>query len=531
MNLLVNTAEGTKSIQATENETVLQAMKEAHIPMHAPCSGRGTCGKCRIRIQGENEERLACQTYPSEDMVVTIVSSEQEMQVLSDFKYGQASVRTVEKLSTEETVDTAKITYMVAIDLGTTTVVQQLLAYHKGSLEEGKVLQTIRSLNPQRLYGADVISRITAANHGAQSDLTRLICELITDGVERMCQNNAIALEQVDTIAIGGNTTMIHLLRGYDVSGLGIAPFQPVTLSLERFPYAMLKQQGIGSSKRTPPETGPMVVLLPGISAFVGGDIVAGLYALEFHKQRSIQLLVDLGTNGELAIGNEERILVTSTAAGPAFEGGNISCGTGSISGAIKEVTLKRRYVAYQTIDNKAPVGLCGTGAVELLAELLQHQKIDVHGSLIEEHRANGFTVVDQSFGTGEAIRFTQEDIRQMQLAKGAIRAGIEVLLTAYGVGYDQIDRLYLAGGMGFSLNIEKACSIGLLPKELKDRVTIVGNSCLGGVKRYLQSMLHTSGQEEELTKLVERCQGIQLAEEKLFHEKYLSYMEFMDEE
>ena len=523
----VNTTQGLHSILANEENTVLQALQAAQLPIQAPCNGRGTCGKCKIHVQGEQSERLACQTYPTEHMVVEVKPKGEQMQVVSEFLGGQSKRvlhpnDTIDANSTEEKEEILK--YMVAVDLGTTTVVIQLLAYDSKATDEnkGKVVQTVRNLNPQSIYGADVISRITASNQGAAKELSSLICNFLCDGIEQMCENNDIKLEQISDIVIGGNTTMMHLLREYNVSELGIYPFRPESLALEEFPYAQLKEK-CGSECGESAGRSPRVTLLPGISAFVGGDIVAGLYALNIHKEENINLLVDLGTNGELAIGNRDRILVTSTAAGPAFEGGNISCGTGSIAGAIKEVTIKKRYVAYQTIDNKPAIGICGTGAIDLLAELWKKGYINEHGSFQDEYRECGFLVEGRGFKSDKEIRFTQEDIRQMQLAKGAIRAGIEVLMETYGVGYDQIGHLYLAGGMGFSLNIEKACEIGLLPPALKDKVVIVGNSCLGGVLKYLQY----SKAKLEIMDMISRTTSIQLAEGDLFAGNYLNYMDF----
>ena len=552
----VNTAQGLHSILVDEKNTVLQALQAAQIPIQASCNGRGACGKCKIKVQGEDNERLACQTYPTENMVLEVKSKGEQMQVVSDFLGADSNGvhhfanATHEHNNKEEA---GKPLYMIAVDLGTTTVVIQLLAFDS-TVSEGskaKVIQTVRNLNPQSIYGADVISRITASNQGARKELASLIGQFLCDGIEQMCENNDMKLDEISDIVIGGNTTMMHLLREYDVNGLGKYPFRPVSLAMEEFPYIQLKQScsfGIATQSQLATQSqsdakyqceqqhkydteqqrkhGPNVTLFPGISAFVGGDIVAGLYALDFHKNERINLLVDLGTNGELAIGNRDKLLVTSTAAGPAFEGGNISCGTGSIAGAIKEVTIKRRYVAYQTIDNKPAIGICGTGAIDLLAELWNKGYINKQGSLLEEYRDRGFLVEGRNFASQTEIRFTQEDIRQMQLAKAAIRAGIEVLIETYGADYGQIDHLYLAGGMGFSLNIDKACEIGLLPPALKDKVVIVGNSCLGGIIKYLQQNQY-SEVKIELKKMISRTTSIQLAEGDLFAGNYLNYMDF----
>lgn len=504
--ITIETPKGRKRVKVKEEETLLTALRQAEVFIQAPCNGRGTCGRCKVRLDKKKEEELACQTYPVEGMMVEPVFDASQIDVVSEFLQ-----QTVQR----ESEEIASMHYAIAIDLGTTTVVLQLLRIDLRN-HNHQIIQTIRSLNPQSTYGADVISRITAANEGKGKELQACICRLLCESIQSFCHTNDLSLEEIKTIAIAGNTTMMHLLRGYDVNGLGKYPFSPVNLKKEKFPYHEL--EGASQSKQE-----PTVILLPGISAFVGGDITAGLFALQLVEKDELSLFVDLGTNGELAIGNKERILVTSTAAGPAFEGGNLSCGIGSIPGAIKEVTIKKRYVSYQTIDNRPAIGFCGTGAIDLLAELWTNGLIDEHGTFQkEEYRENGYPI--EVLG-GEAIRFTQEDIRQMQLAKAAIRAGMEVLMTSLGVDYTKIAHLYLAGGMGFSLNVKKACAIGLLPMELKEKVEIVGNSCLGGVIAYLTQGEDTSDRVND--ELLARVEPIQLAEENLFASNYVQYMDF----
>lgn len=505
----IETPQGRKLVKVKEEETLLTALRRAEVFLQAPCNGRGTCGRCKVRLNGEKEEVLACQTYPVDGMTVESVFDASRIDVVSEF---------LQQTVQSESEEVASMHYAIAIDLGTTTVVLQLLRIDLGN-HNHQILQTIRSLNPQSTYGADVISRMTAANEGKGKELQACICRLLCESIQNLCHTNDLSLEEIKTIAIAGNTTMMHLLRGYDVGGLGKYPFSPVNLRKETFLYRELDD---GRERNQE----PTVILFPGISAFVGGDITAGLLALQMAKRNELSLFVDLGTNGELAIGNKERILVSSTAAGPAFEGGNLSCGIGSIPGAIKEVTIKKRYVSYQTIDNRPAVGFCGTGAIDLLAELWTNGMIDEHGTFQkEEYREHGYPIEVRGRENSDAIRFTQRDIRQMQLAKAAIRAGMEVLMTSFGVDYTDIAHLYLAGGMGFSLDVQKACAIGLLPMELKEKVEIVGNSCIGGVIAYL-----TQGEEaggRMMDEVLDRVESIQLAEEDLFASNYVQYMDF----
>lgn len=528
----VITEHGIRTISAEENQSILSALQNQNVLIQAPCNGRGTCGKCRIRVGQETSDRLACQTYPEDNMIIEVQQEANRIEVLSKFCGETCNQETV--IKSKEKIHEAS--YKIAVDLGTTTVVMQLLRIgEQGGNPE--ILQTVRSLNPQSSYGADVISRITAANNGAGRKLQQCICKLLCDGIEQMCYTNHLCVEQLQQIAIAGNTTMIHLLRGYDVSELGRYPFQPVNLALEQISYLELSSGArtesmvlMENSAADHSSHGPKVIIMPGISAFVGGDITAGLYALKIHRQEEISLFIDLGTNGELAIGNKERILVTSTAAGPAFEGGNLSCGIGSVPGAITEVTMKKRYTAVKTIDNRPAIGICGTGAIEMLAELWNKGYIDEHGSFFsEEYRKQGVSILSQQREMTDNLKFTQEDIRQMQLAKGAIRAGVEVLMKAYGVSYDQIAHLYLAGGMGFSLNLDKAADIGLIPPQLKEKVRIVGNSSLGGVIQFLQQSEIKKSQmvKKEVEEIANSAESIQLAESEVFAGDYLSYLDF----
>ena len=263
------------------------------------------------------------------------------------------------------------------------------------------------------------------------------------------------------------------------------------------------------------------VILLPGISTYVGGDILSGLLSCGFDEKEPTALLVDLGTNGEMAVGNQNRILVTSTAAGPAFEGGNISCGMGSVAGAICNVDLTDGTTKVQTIGNKPPEGLCGTGVIETVSELVKEGYVDETGHLEEPYFKSGFPLGTNS--RGETITFTQKDVREIQLAKSAVRAGIETLLKRFGAGYEDVDAVYLAGGFGFHMSQKKAVSIGLLPKELEKKLVTVGNSSLAGAVRYLTD----ETAPERCAKILDRASEVELSTDSAFNEFYMDYMYF----
>ncbi|MDO5573089.1 MAG: ASKHA domain-containing protein, partial [bacterium] len=275
--------------------------------------------------------------------------------------------------------------YGIAIDIGTTTIAMQLI-----ELGTMRMIDSYTALNSQRLYGADVIRRINAANHGKGEQLQKMVCNDLQQGIHTLLEKNHILMEQLRKIVIAGNTTMIHLLRQLSCETLGVYPFMPVTL--ERFKCQMkisegksgqievtteLGQKELGISEPYDTELNVEATILPGISTYIGGDIVAGLMACGFDQTEEIALFVDLGTNGEMAIGNQNRILCTSTAAGPAFEGGNISCGTGGIAGAVCGVTIHDGICEIQTINNQEPVGICGSGLTDAVSELLNAGVID----------------------------------------------------------------------------------------------------------------------------------------------------------
>lgn len=417
--------------------------------------------------------------------------------------------------------------YGIAIDIGTTTIAMQLI-----ELGTMKVMDSYTALNSQRLYGADVIRRINAANHGKGEQLQKMVCNDLQQGIHTLLEKNHILEEQLQKLVIAGNTTMIHLLRQLSCETLGVYPFTPVTL--ERFKYQMKQsesksgqieitseqgQKELGASE--PNDTGFNVegTILPGISTYIGGDIVAGLMACGFDQTEEIALFVDLGTNGEMAIGNQNRILCTSTAAGPAFEGGNISCGTGGITGAICGVKIRDGICELQTINAQAPVGICGSGLTDAVSELLNAGIIDDTGLFEDCYFEKGYLLGETA--SGKALYLTQKDVREFQMAKAAIRAGIEILMNRYGVACDEIKHVYLAGGLGQHINIESAVCVGLFPEELRDKITAVGNTSLQGATIELTEA-DAAAREERITTAAE---DFPLSMEDDFNELYINYM------
>lgn len=357
---------------------------------------------------------------------------------------------------TEETEESPKMQgnggCIAAVDIGTTTVALQLR-----SLQDGSIRDTFTCLNPQGKYGADVLSRIEAAgNPQIKEAMCREIREVLQMGITRF--------GEIHEIVIAANTTMVHLLMDLDVSLLGQYPFQPETLSELRTNLF-----------------GVPAVILPGISAFVGADIFAGIYALSMHKRQEITLLLDLGTNGEMVLGNRERLLATATAAGPAFEG-NADC--------------------------------YGTDLMALAARLLDEGLLDETGLLADPYFEEGIDI--------GGVRLTQNYVRQLQMAKAAICTGIRILCEKYGLQtFSQIDKVFLAGGMGYYLNPEAAARIGLLPAELAEKTVAVGNAALEGAFLYGKRISRET---------VPQVEVFNLAEESQFSERYIQEMNFPPE-
>ena len=393
--------------------------------------------------------------------------------------------------------------YGIAVDLGTTTMVVYLedLAHQKNL--------GIRSLmNPQGSFGADVISRILFARE--ESDGLNRLRSLVRDSMEetiiQLCRSHRINPSEIHRIAIAGNTTMLHIFRGTDPSPLAVYPFSAPFLEKQELSCAEAGWVELTSAPTT---------LLPGISAYVGADIVAGMASVDWPEDGTHALFLDIGTNGEMAIGNHRRIIACSTAAGPAFEGARISCGVGGIEGAVSHYSSE----GYETIGSKAPIGLCGSGLIDAVAVLLEKGTIDLMGFMEQDH------LLIKSNRDHPAILLTPQDVREVQLAKGAIAAGIEVLMQKAGITDpgNQISRVYLAGGFGHALHEATALRIGLIPEELAGKVIRAGNTSGTGARLWL----HTNTFRERVEQILHRTEYFELSGIGLFNTLFVERMIF----
>ena len=380
--------------------------------------------------------------------------------------------------------------YGIAIDIGTTTVAFELIEINNGTR-----IAAYSCANSQRALGSDVLSRISFATAGNAERLNTYIIEDIKKGVTALLLQSGIEKSDISLVAITGNTTMLHLLQNLPCDTLGVFPFTPVSIETVRKNFLDYD-----------------VIILPGASAFIGADVIAGIFFCEISETF---LFIDLGTNGEIVLHSHNNYFAASAAAGPAFEGGNISMGTASIPGAIVKANFlpENGVFDYETIGNLPPTGISGTGVIDICAELIRRKLADKTGLL-----KSGDHVIIANHQC--PIIFTQKDIREVQLAKSAVRAGIEILISEAGLSYDKIQKVFLAGGFGYKMNPESAAAIGLIPTELKNKIIPIGNAALGGCAKFLQNDCNT-----KIEKLARSVKEINLSTHPMLNELFIKYI------
>ena len=462
------------TVSVPGGRSLLRAQIDAGLRPDAPCAGHGTCGKCRVELDGQAV--LACQTAVDRDMTVCIRDT------------GDLTILT-EGLTAAVTPDGID-DYVLACDIGTTTVAVYLLDGHTGAL-----LARSSAMNPQRQFGADVISRIQHALRGGAAELR----DAIRDTLRALCADAAaragIDPAAISRAAIAGNPAMHHLLLGIDPKPLVTPPYMP----------RVREALAIGCAR-----------VLPNIAGFVGGDTVGCMTATRFDQREALTLLLDIGTNGEMVLGDRHRRVACSAAAGPAFEGAKISCGMGGAPGAVEHVTLKNGQLSYSVIGGGEPKGLCGSGLLDLVAALLELGIIDGSGRMAEK-----------TFVLCPNVTLTQKDVREVQLAKAAIRAGIELLCAHLGSKPEDIQAVLLAGAFGSYMNPASACRIGMIPPVLLERIQSIGNAAGEGAK-----LCALSGAEYAYSQsLAENTEFLELASLAQFQDCYVDALEFEEEE
>lgn len=524
----------------TGNPTILEYCRSHGVTgIEAPCGGKGTCGKCKVTVtKPYNKEVLACQTKICDGMEIIVgggtitgvgtdmneakVSASDEMVVLVDRKSDMQENPVSVYGNHSSNAGT-----LAACDIGTTTVVCYLI-----DKETGQIIAVRSGANPQRSFGADVLSRIDAAARADDNDkangglqlMQSQIVSLLNGFISEMLME--CGRTEVCLFSVAGNTVMCHLLMGISPEKLGRAPFMPDEYFGREF-----NPLDIGL------ENCQTMIIFPAVSGFVGGDITAGM--METVNCNELTLYLDIGTNGEMALGKGDRYVCCATAAGPAFEGAQIEMGMPASRGAVDKVWLEGRRIKYSVIGNDRPVGLCGSGLIDALAVLLKAGIIDENGTILSGQelpilfRSYVFEMeaenAAQSFESSLAVHIapgvyiTQEDIRKLQLAKGAIAAGIDILFKEYGCKPCDLDILTFAGGFGNYIDKASAAAIGLFPPELLDRAKEVGNAAGNGA---VSAALSQEAWESALD-ISGKMRYIELASYPRFDEIYVEHMNF----
>ena len=498
--------------QLREKKTLLEICQELGLSgIESPCGGKGSCGKCLVRIRQKGLERevLACQTRAEDEMEILLKERGDSLIAEDGSCYHYPPEQGKEE------------GYALACDIGTTSLVCHLV-----SRKDGKKLATVSGPNAQKIFGGDVISRIQASIEGKLTQMQEAIIGQINEMIEELCKRAGLQREEITYAAITGNTIMEHIFAGLKPDGMGFAPFQPESLFGEEKKAAMLGLQIAAEAK---------LYLFPAVAAYIGGDITADIIALQIQKSREKILLLDIGTNGEMALGDEGGILSCATAAGPAFEGGQISMGMPAVEGAISAVRLERTGngrpgFLVDVIGGGEARGICGSGLIDALALMLELELIDESGCFADaedlEENLAAYLGEDEDgafFRLTEKVRITQADVRKLQLAKAAVAAGIQVLLKEAGLTEKEIDRLILAGGFGSYLNPRSAAKIGLIPESLLDRTQAVGNAAGEGAV----SAAISEEARRDAEALREQVKYVELSTHGNFTEYYVEAMYF----
>lgn len=527
--------------------TLLELLLDHSTTIENPCNGRGLCGKCKVRhLDGELPDptsaerqhltqkeqegriRLACLVHPEHDISIATNQSEKNNRILvggavPDFEFAPTihkktisvskpsldaqmpfeemfsqvagtetlNIQMLKKLSAAESAytavlsdgvllaiepgDTADKLYGLAIDIGTTTVVVSLV-----DLNNGEILGSATAINAQKIYGLDVLSRITYIMENPETGakkLQRAIVECLNGLIAQLCGDSGVSTEHIYNITAAANPTMMHMLLGVDASPLGVSPFAPVFVKARNVAAADIGLLGSENCQ---------LYCLPGVSAYVGSDIVAGVYVSGLAEESGSALFIDIGTNGEIVVNHKGVLISCSCAAGPALEGMNISAGVRAAAGAIENVTFNQTSFEIAAIDGEKPSGICGSGIISAVSALLSGGFLKSGGMLrrIEEFddgdcRRDFLWQEGRNRGVRiyEDISITQRDVRQVQLAKGAISSGFCALLEIAGLEMRNLGRVVIAGQFGAHLDAGSLIGIGLLPREASGKITYIGNS------------------------------------------------------
>ena len=514
--LTVTHNEQTKIVIADTGETMLDTLRnEGYSGIHAPCGGKGLCKQCKAYVTGsvfnvskpdeishlDSDSVLICRIQAASDCEVLIPDTE--------------AMEIVTMGATD--IDPCGEGLGVAVDIGTTTVAVFLY-----DLVTGKRLAIESGRNAQRPFGADVISRIQFSDQeGGLERLSKLIRSQLDEAIDSVCKKARRSRDEITRVTIAGNTVMQHIFAGLSPVTIGIAPFTTLSLFGDSRPASEVFG-GLAA--------GADLYLTPALAGYVGGDITAGLLSSGAWQSDRECLFLDIGTNGEMGLGDKDGYVCCATAAGPAFEGAEIECGMDGSAGAIDRVYWIDGKIDFHVIGDVEAKGICGSGLIDALASLLRCGIVEESGRMVQPDEAPSalaeFLKRDEKgrmrFHFTDDIYITAEDIRQLQLAKSAIRAGVETLLALRDKTYDDIEYVMIAGGFGAYMDVKSACVIGLLPPPLQFKTRHVGNSAGAGAAVSLDLDVRA-----DLDALQKRCSYHELSSSRLFMDKYIESMIF----
>ncbi|MGE4283413.1 MAG: ASKHA domain-containing protein [Clostridia bacterium] len=547
-----------KSITVPEGTTILRAARKAGVVIESPCYGAGTCGKCRVKLDKEslrnivstgihhlskNEEEegyvLSCEAKVMGNVKVEIISN-QKNNTLKILSKGQSFEVRVEPFIRKEYLkeendtkifaghkelgveigDTRQKNYGIVIDIGTTTLVASLV-----DLNTGLEISTASSLNPQALHAQDVLSRIKLASE--DDGLTMMYSELIREinkMIGELTEGSDVKEKNIYEVIFSGNTCMLHLASNTNPGSLG------------KYPYISQMNGGmyLNASEHTLNISQFGIIYLPPIiSAYVGADITSGILASQLHEKKGITLFVDIGTNGEMAISFDGKLSATSTAAGPAFEGMNITHGMRAGQGAVELFEIENDGdIRLKVIDETEAIGICGSGLLDIVGQLVSHGVINKNGKFVDPETSallpslKGRLVKQDGksvFKITDKVFLSQKDVRQVQLAKGAVRAGIEFLLESKGVNAADVDKVLIAGSFGYHLRAKSLINIGLLPKDFEGKIDFIGNTSKSGGQAFLLNKNYRKQMEE----IVKEVEVVELANYKDFDKVFVKCLGF----
>ena len=510
--------------QVTPGETILQAATRAGVNIDGNCAGMGTCGKCKVKVEGKGYT-LACETRATDGMVITVPEAE----TTAARKKKMIILPPGFKANIPEEDKGFASNYGIALDIGTTTVVAILW-----NLLTSEMVSVTAVTNPQGAYGADVISRIACVMED-EANLKKLqgaIIDSLNSSIDTFTKENHINPEDIREVVVVGNTTMSHLFMGVDPSSLAVSPFLPVFTAVQE-----VKAAGLGININ--PDA--RVHVAENIAGHVGSDITAGIITTDLMNKDKGHLFIDIGTNGEIVLTGNGKAVTCSTAAGPAFEGSSIAQGMRAARGAIERVDLSDEGVTIKTIGNIAPIGICGSGIIDAVGELIRVGVVDKSGRLLSKERlekkglapalldrvvdsdgSNDFLLYQGKPGE-EDVYITQKDVREVQLAKAAISAGIRIMMNEIGLTDETLEKISIAGAFGNYIRNESAMNVGLLPRISPEKVYSLGNSAGIGASMILLS----KDAKAAAARAVEEIEHIELATRSEFQDEYMKAMRF----